>query len=379
MSVYKPKKGRFWHFDFVYQGRRFTGATGATTRSGALKVEAAKRLAAARGEIGKRQKAIPTLGQAATIWWQTKSDKRSADQLLTRVTLAVTLVGPSKPVNEVTFADIQVAIQKRRGMLTPSKKPPANATVNRDLISTLRPTIALADDMLNDGVGQGVPFPRINWGKLTLEEPKPKPKGLTAADVERLIAALPAHLHDFIRFQAFYGCRISEMFFSLDDVDIDGCEVTLRDRKGGDDHTIPLLPEDTAMLASRISRAKAAKLDTVWFREVRQGKKLKLVARTARGVGKAISEAVTTAGLRASKGARGSHSLRHTAAMDILRDTGNVKLAQELLGHASYRSTQVYAHVLKADLRAALVGRSRPAPEPAVMDDEKDRDKQRKA
>lgn len=365
MSVYKPGKGRYWHYDFVFQRRRYTGSTGATTESKAKVAEARKREAAGRGELDRPARDIQTLGQAATTWWTTKSDKKSADQLLVRVTLAVELVGRNKPVNEVTFADIAAAIQKRRGRLVRGKTVPANATINRDLIATLRPTIALARELLNDGRSP-VPFPEIRWGKLALKEPAPKPKGLSGRDVEAIIAALPDHLHDFVRFQARYGCRIGEMFFHPNAVDVEGERLTLRDRKAGDDHVVPVMPEDVAMLAARISRAQKAGLDTVWYREV----KGRLIARTPRGVGKALMQAMTDTGLRETKGARGSHSLRHTAGMDMLRGTGNVRAAQKLLGHASINSTMVYAHVLEDDLRAALASLSRPAHKQPVLDED---------
>ena len=32
MSVYKPKTSPYFHFDFVWQGRRFYGSTGARTK-----------------------------------------------------------------------------------------------------------------------------------------------------------------------------------------------------------------------------------------------------------------------------------------------------------------------------------------------------------
>lgn len=362
MSVYKPAKGRFWHFDFQLKGRRYFGSTGATTETKAKRVEAAKRVAAASGELDRPEVVIPTLAQAAATWWATKQDKKSADQLLTRVCVAVELVGRQKPVNAVTFSDIQTAIQKRRGRLVRGKTVPANATINRDIIATLRPTLALARETLNDGSGPMVPFPEINWGKLALDEPKPSPKGLTPADVERVIAALPEYLHDFVRFQALYGCRLSEMFFKPTAVDVEGRRVTLRDRKGGDDHTIPIRADDALMLAARIGRAQKAKLETVWFREI----KGKLRALTYRMTGNALQDAMTESGLRAERGARGSHNLRHTAGMDMLRSTGNVRMAQKLLGHASINSTLVYAHVLEDDLRSALDNLSRPAHEPQV-------------
>ena len=103
-----------------------------------------------------------------------KSDAKTFDQLERRVSLAAGLVGSNRPVNEVTFADIQRAIAKRRAQRNGRGGLVSNATVNRDIIATLRPTIALAETTLNDGAGSHVPFPKISWGKLLLAEPKPR-------------------------------------------------------------------------------------------------------------------------------------------------------------------------------------------------------------
>lgn len=365
MSVYKPAKGRFWWYDFVRKGVRYSGSTGATTRSKAERVEEANRILAAKGELGNDRRPVPTLDQAAAAWWRTKADKKTADEMLTRSTVAVKLIGRDKPVNEVTFSDVHRAIQKRRAQAVRGKKTlPSNATINRDIISTIRPILKLARELLNDGKGAPVAFPEINWGKLRMPEPKPKARGFTAAELDRVIAALPIYLQDFARFQARYGCRLEEMFFSIDDVDVEGRRLLLKDRKPGDDHSLPLTAEDAAMLASRIGRARAAKIETPWFRELKTG--LKPVAYW--GAQKALGKAMTETGLRATKRARGSHDLRHHAGMEMLRSSNNLRLTQKLLGHASINSTLVYAHALEDDLRAALDKLSQPAPSSVVVD-----------
>ena len=48
------------------------------------------------------------------------------------------------------------------------------------------------------------------------------------------------------------------------------------------------------------------------------------------------------------------HDLRHTAASRVLRETGNLAVVQEMLGHAQVTTTRKYAHVLNEDLRAAM-------------------------
>jgi len=48
------------------------------------------------------------------------------------------------------------------------------------------------------------------------------------------------------------------------------------------------------------------------------------------------------------------HDLRHDFASKLLRKTGNLKLVQQALNHASLRTTTKYAHVLDDEVAAAL-------------------------
>ena len=62
----------------------------------------------------------------------------------------------------------------------------------------------------------------------------------------------------------------------------------------------------------------------------------------------------TELSLKAAKGMRGIHATRHHAAMQTLRKTKNLRVAQRLLGHADIKSTMVYAHAIEDDVRNAL-------------------------
>ena len=48
------------------------------------------------------------------------------------------------------------------------------------------------------------------------------------------------------------------------------------------------------------------------------------------------------------------HTLRHTAATWILKKTNNLKITQEILGHANITTTMKYAHVMSEEKRKAL-------------------------
>jgi site-specific recombinase XerC len=51
-----------------------------------------------------------------------------------------------------------------------------------------------------------------------------------------------------------------------------------------------------------------------------------------------------------------AHSLRHTYATDLLARTGDLRLVQAAMNHASIASTTIYAQVDRAKLRAAIGG-----------------------
>ena len=53
------------------------------------------------------------------------------------------------------------------------------------------------------------------------------------------------------------------------------------------------------------------------------------------------------------------HTLRHTFATDLLRDTKNIRLTQKALGHANLTTTQIYVHVFDEESERAMRRRGR--------------------
>ena len=373
MSVYKRDDSPYWHYDFQIKRRRFHGSTGVETKRAAEAVERRIREQAAKGELDDAAR-MP-LDVAAARWWDEHgSTLKGGDRLEGRIERAIHAVGPGVAIGDITTDVMARAIQRRRkaGFVKSSAKGakvyyPTPSTVNRDMIDTLRPILIRARKVW------GAKLPEIDWQALRLKEPKPKPKEFAAGQLDLVRAEVRPHWHDLIHFATRYGCRLSELFFplsALDVADVDNARVRLRERKGGDDHIIPLLPQDARMLAARLGRAREARIDTVWFRELKPLKSGKPRIRALKPAGAAIAmrRAMTRSGLREAIGARGVHDFRHHAGMTAQRRTGNLRAAQRLLGHADIKSTMVYAHAIEDDVRATLAAMSRDNPEPSSTD-----------
>ena len=325
MSVYP--KGRYWHFDFVYRGRRHYGSTGQETRRSAEAVERAKRLAAATG-TGQDAGDLTLEIAVSRYYDEVNHTLNAAVDLQRRIDVVLDCVGKGKLLREIDTATIADAIRRRRKY---PGRTPAPATINRDLIDhTLRPLLNRARK-----VWGAKSLPAIDWRAVRLKEPKGIVREFSDAEINAWRDGLEPVPRLALDLMLTYGLRFGELFFLPADVDGVGARLTLRNRKAGDTLTIPLVPEHARTLAAMASTRQA---DAYVFPYTYWG----------------LMSRLRTAAAKAKLGARAIHGARHHAATTLLRTTGNLKLTQRMLGHASIQSTMRYAHATESDLRDAL-------------------------
>jgi len=359
MSVYKPAKSRFWQFDFVIAGKRFHGSTGQASRRAAETVERQRRIEAATGTLGSV--AAMSIDQAAGRWWREvgihRGDARDVERRIERL---VGLFGKRRTLAEIDQAAAALAIERRRGqVLVRSKKKgarqylPSNATVNRDVVETLRPILKRARTHWS-GKGAAHGLPEIDWRDLRMREPRALSRVYSADEQAAWLDACPDELKAALRLLLVNGLRFGELFFHPDQLDLDADEPTLTLQKGRKRDVIlhvPLRRDHARDLAALAGRARAAGLPHLWFEERKVGREAKLAPFTRSQVEYRLTHAADAAGI---SGARRIHGARHHAASTVLRRSRNLKAVQALLGHASIHSSQRYAHVLNDDLRGFI-------------------------
>ena len=180
--------------------------------------------------------------------------------------------------------------------------------------------------------------------------PKPLPKALSVEQAQQLLEAAPApgeadtpaFARDRAMFELFYssGLRLAELV-ALDEgdgrLDLRQGEVTVTG-KGSKTRTVPV-------------GASARQALSAWLQVRAQlaapGEKALFVG--ARG--KRIAPGVVQARLRAWSKRAGlaapahPHALRHSFATHVLQSSQDLRAVQEMLGHASISTTQVYTHL----------------------------------
>ena len=198
---------------------------------------------------------------------------------------------------------------------------------------------------------------------VRLRAPKPDrslPRVLSGDSMDELLGGLktaaaegePGALRDLAVVELLYASalRVSELVgIDLDDLDLDRRTVRVVG-KGSKERIVPFgrpaqlavtdyLGRGRSALLARSESGRAARALFVGTRGGRLGTRAvyQLVARLLESI--------------PGSGPAGPHALRHTAATHLLDGGADLRAVQEMLGHASLGTTQIYTHVTVERLR----------------------------
>ena len=186
------------------------------------------------------------------------------------------------------------------------------------------------------------------------------PRVLSVAEVEGLLGAAsgtePLALRDRAILELLYGCGLRSqevVALALDDLKPAQAQLIVHG-KGGKMRLVPLGEEAAAAVRRYLERGRgplveAGKTDGHGAGSV-QGPLL--LSRSGRALLTSdIRRLVVRYCRRAGLDAASPHMLRHAYATHMLERGADLRVIQELLGHASVSTTQVYTHVSGAHLR----------------------------
>ena len=175
------------------------------------------------------------------------------------------------------------------------------------------------------------------------------PRVLSLKEIELLSEQMdgdsPKDIRDYAIEQLLFasGLRVSELVsLNLGDIDFDMKEVRVIG-KGDKQRIVPVGRSALEALQRYLScRATFKPVDNAFFVN-RFGTRL-----TVRSVSKYIKQAANKCGL---EGKVTPHKLRHSFATQLLINGADLRMVQEMLGHANLGTTQIYTHVDVAHLR----------------------------
>ena len=245
-------------------------------------------------------------------------------------------------VSEATVAGFLVRLREGD-----AEHPPLSATSAARTVVAVRGFHKFA---LRDGLAQHDPAAQVKPPAAA----KRLPKALPLSDIEAILEAAGSPgtllaLRDRALLELLYGtgARISEAVgLDIDDLDLVDGTVLLRG-KGGKERLVPVGSFAREAVSDYLVRARPDLVGTgagtpAVFLNARGGR---LSRQSAWAV---LARAADRAGVTASVS---PHTLRHSFATHLLDGGADVRVVQELLGHASVTTTQVYTLVTVDNLR----------------------------
>ncbi len=208
--------------------------------------------------------------------------------------------------------------------------------------------------LLDEGTAGEDPTEELETGRL----PARLPKALPEDDVARVLDAVsgddPVSRRDRALLEVLYGtgARVSEAV-GLNLTDLAGGDGLVRlYGKGSKERLVPLGRQAAQALTRWLEPGGRDRLSPQRWRRKGDAEAVFLNARGSRLSRQGAFGVVRQRGAAVGV-ALGPHALRHSCATHLLAHGADVRVVQELLGHASVTTTQLYTKVTSDHLRAA--------------------------
>lgn len=183
------------------------------------------------------------------------------------------------------------------------------------------------------------------------------PQVLTSEQMAGLLDAVPAEtpldLRDRAMFELAYSCGLRSeevLTLTVDSIDFDD-ELIRVLGKGSKHRLLPVGEPARRAVEAYLARARPSLV-------VDQGERTLFLSRNGRPL--SASDLTRRLAIRmreaAAAGGVSPHALRHSFATHLLEGGADLRTIQELLGHSSISTTQVYTHLDAARLRDAYAG-----------------------
>ena len=174
---------------------------------------------------------------------------------------------------------------------------------------------------------------------------KPLPKVLSEEDVAKILDSVINQKHRTILYVVYSsGLRVSEVVnLKVSDIDSKRMTIFVKDSKGNKDRYTILAQETLTELRRYF---KLYKPKDWLFPGADESEHL-----SVRSVQNVFKKACVKAKVNKDVGI---HSLRHSFATHLLEYGTDIRYIQELLGHSSTKTTQIYTHVTNKDLKKII-------------------------
>lgn len=266
-----------------------------------------------------------TIGEAFGIFYETNYHNYSRpEEAKNKMSLIKSLL--PKYLDELTPQAINDFIQKRMQTVK-------NATINKDL--------AFISAMLNKLDLLGYDIPKVKPSRFKLKIPAENVKYFDdIKTVEKIIDAADGYFKPIILTALYTGMRRGNLLkLKWEELDFKNnlINIHVKDKTvdGGRLLSIPMIPK-----LKKILKIQPQINDYVFNYKDHPLSDYK----------KPWHRAIEKAGVKYQN----FHTLRHTAATWLLKETGNIKLVQQILGHKDIKTTTKYAHILADEKRQAL-------------------------